>query len=360
MESHLNSAALEAAQRAVGMARRVGYTGGEHDRIGNIPADPIVEKAIRAYLDALSAPHAQGDVAGLGDLVWELDSLLKGRMDKLFTRDELGVLVRNAWVRWALAQPEQKPHWLLPYGELSDADKLADIVIGQSVAYETVFRILQRFTVTDHRTRLAAALPHSDGAVAEPGALRDDNLLLTYDAETRRVIVRRSVLRKGGDDQSLGYYTEVVGSGVLDFPWGGWKLVPVIPSEDQWNGLARSLVMWWGMSDRPTGQRLYAYLKLATARYIPDWLYEEIPDIDHVPPKGTVAACIYRAMIADAPASPINPVPAGVGDARLRELSKLLLRCEPLSDIDAFDIGVALEELQDLRSLRQAPDAAVA
>lgn len=74
------------------------------------------------------------------------------------------------------------------------------------------------------------------------------------------------------------------------------------PTEAQWGGLARALVMWWGMSQIPTGSSLYNHLK-RTGEDVPDWLVLEIPDIDHVPPKGTVAACIWHAMI-DAILSP--------------------------------------------------------
>lgn len=49
-EINLDPKALEAAQHALGMGRRVGYVSGEHDRLGNIAANPDVEKAIRAYL----------------------------------------------------------------------------------------------------------------------------------------------------------------------------------------------------------------------------------------------------------------------------------------------------------------------
>ena len=71
------------------------------------------------------------------------------------------------------------------------------------------------------------------------------------------------------------------------------------PSEAMWSGLARDLVLWnrggpppWGQ----TGESLYRQLRMI-GRPIPPWLLAEIPDNDHVPPKGTVAACIFKAMI---------------------------------------------------------------
>lgn len=67
------------------------------------------------------------------------------------------------------------------------------------------------------------------------------------------------------------------------------------PTEAMWAGLARDIVMWRGFRN-PTGRELHAYLR-GLGREIPDWLTEEIPDNDHMPPKGTVAACIFKAMI---------------------------------------------------------------
>lgn len=82
----------------------------------------------------------------------------------------------------------------------------------------------------------------------------------------------------------------------------GFVVVPIVPTEAQWSGLARDLVMWRDMQfGRDAGGRaLYRHLS-RIGRDIPDWLRKEIPDTDHVPPKGAVAACIYRAMLAAAP-----------------------------------------------------------
>ena len=46
-------------------------------------------------------------------------------------RDRLGQMVRHAWVEWAKTQDAAKPSWLLPYDELSEADKEADRQIGE-------------------------------------------------------------------------------------------------------------------------------------------------------------------------------------------------------------------------------------
>lgn len=85
---------------------------------------------------------------------------------------------------------------------------------------------------------------------------------------------------------------------LLREPAPGWQVVPKEPTEKMWGGLARQIVLWMRF-DRATGQSLYAHLK-ASGREIPEWLRAEIPDTDHVPPKGTVAVCIYKAMLAEA------------------------------------------------------------
>lgn len=48
-------------------------------------------------------------------------------------RDDLGRVVRAAWIVWASHQPYTKPSWMVEYDELSDADKEADRMIGEAV-----------------------------------------------------------------------------------------------------------------------------------------------------------------------------------------------------------------------------------
>jgi hypothetical protein len=49
------------------------------------------------------------------------------------SRETLGQVVRTAWVKWAQRQPDPKPGWLVPWDELSEADKDADRSIGAAV-----------------------------------------------------------------------------------------------------------------------------------------------------------------------------------------------------------------------------------
>lgn len=48
-------------------------------------------------------------------------------------RDKLGRRVREVWIAWAERQPNPKPSWLVPYDDLSEADKEADRCIGSAL-----------------------------------------------------------------------------------------------------------------------------------------------------------------------------------------------------------------------------------
>jgi hypothetical protein len=86
------------------------------------------------------ASKAQTDETKAGEL--------DGARPLPFDRETLGRMVREAWVRWAQTQPSPKPHWLLPYEELSEADKEADRQIGEAVARWTLVGDAARFAPT--------------------------------------------------------------------------------------------------------------------------------------------------------------------------------------------------------------------
>ena len=95
-----------------------------------------------------------------------------------------------------------------------------------------------------------------------------------------------------------------------------WKLVPVEPTELQWGGLARKIIMAWDMgSDTP--RKLFGYLG-SSGNPIPQWLQDEpeMKNLDHVPSKGTRAAIIYRSMLEAA------QQPEPLSDERILELFK--------------------------------------
>lgn len=101
------------------------------------------------------------------------------------------------------------------------------------------------------------------------------------------------------------------------------RVVPCEPTEKMWDGLARDLVMW--SRTRGCGDELYALLR-GLGREVPDWLVKEIPDTHHVPPKGTVAACIYKAMVEKAP---IPTLPADAGEVVERLRKRLIIVFRP-------------------------------
>lgn len=76
-------------------------------------------------------------------------------------RDELGRRVRDTWVRWAQDQLYTKPSWVIPYDEISEADKEVDRQIGEDIA---VFVELQsQSIIATLRTQLA----ERDAEIAE-------------------------------------------------------------------------------------------------------------------------------------------------------------------------------------------------
>ena len=85
----------------------------------------------------------------------------------------------------------------------------------------------------------------------------------------------------------------------------GWKLVPVEPTSDQFGGMARDIIQWMRFTESKNqhSDSLVKWLK-DMGNKIPDWLYSE-SEINHlskhVISKGTIAAIIYKAMLAAAP-----------------------------------------------------------
>lgn len=85
------------------------------------------------------------------------------------------------------------------------------------------------------------------------------------------------------------------------------RLVPVVPTEEQWGGLARAIMMWLDMTPK-TPRMLFKHLE-CSGHQIPQWLRDdtEMRALDHVPSKGTRCYIIYRAMVEAAS----TPKPTG-------------------------------------------------
>lgn len=79
----------------------------------------------------------------------------------------------------------------------------------------------------------------------------------------------------------------------------GNAVVPIIPTESQWGGLARDVFMWLDMGDRDrSGASLLEHLTRLHDE-IPAWLMAEC-EKGHLA-KGDRAAIVYRAMVEAAP-----------------------------------------------------------
>ena len=85
----------------------------------------------------------------------------------------------------------------------------------------------------------------------------------------------------------------------------GWKLVPVEPTSDQFGGMARDIIQWMRFTESKNqhSDSLVKWIR-DMGNEIPAWLYSE-SEINHlskhVISKGTIAAIIYKAMLAAAP-----------------------------------------------------------
>lgn len=79
-------------------------------------------------------------------------------------------------------------------------------------------------------------------------------------------------------------------------------VVPWTPTEAQWGGLARQIMMWLDWGPPHTPRSLLKHLERC-GEEIPAWLREEpeMKALDHSMSKGTRVVLIYRAMLAAAP-----------------------------------------------------------
>jgi len=125
----------------------------------------IYARRTQIFLDRLSKPSEPGNCSELPaqapcasvdtpcappETATESGDAYVGWHDR---RDELGRRVRDTWVRWAQDQLYTKPSWVIPYDEISEADKEVDRQIGEDIA---VFVELQaQATIATLRQQLA-------------------------------------------------------------------------------------------------------------------------------------------------------------------------------------------------------------
>ena len=92
----------------------------------------------------------------LDRLAAQVEGMLDGNRPLPFTRDELGRMVREAWVRWALTLPNPKASWLDPYHMLNEIDKEADRQIGEAIARWTLIGDASRSALAASPAALAS------------------------------------------------------------------------------------------------------------------------------------------------------------------------------------------------------------
>lgn len=100
----------------------------------------------------------------------------------------------------------------------------------------------------------------------------------------------------------------------------GYVRVPIEPTEEQWGGLARDIIMAFDLGGKSPAS-LLANMRLRWEE-LPEWMRKELhdPESTAVLSKGTRAVLIYRAMLAAAPQAAAAQVPDLM--AQLRTLAK--------------------------------------
>jgi hypothetical protein len=99
----------------------------------------------------------------------------------VISRNFLGQIVREAWVKWAKQQPNPKPSWLSPYDELDEADKEADRQIGEAV----VQWVLSIKSATWEVAPSAVVLDDGRAAFAQAAVRMLEGYAESYDAMAR-------------------------------------------------------------------------------------------------------------------------------------------------------------------------------
>lgn len=102
-------------------------------------------------------------------------------------RDSLGEHVREAWVRWAMTQPDPKASWLVPYAELKECDKEADRQIGEHVCRLTMLAIASTNGSPANDKKISDAIIAAASELIESGYCTTSGLI-TRDALRYRLV----------------------------------------------------------------------------------------------------------------------------------------------------------------------------
>lgn len=118
-----------------------------------------IRAAAEALQDALDAGHGRGSIERTAAVAGVLDALNDYHQPRRGpdspTREKLGRIVRETWVKWAENQTYAKPSWLDPWEQLDDGQKEVDMLIGEAVAQYC-------FGVWSKVLRLAGLRPEDD------------------------------------------------------------------------------------------------------------------------------------------------------------------------------------------------------
>ena len=100
-----------------------------------------------------------------------------------------------------------------------------------------------------------------------------------------------------GHDSAKAYFSDMHAAFDTQPPAAEMVSVPLIPTELQWGGLARDIMMAFDM-DAKSPAPLIKTLK-NRGHEIPQWFLDEVkdPESTHVLSKGTRVVLIYRAMV---------------------------------------------------------------
>ena len=125
--------------------------------------------------------------------------------DALPTREEIAETIRNAWVLWAKTQEHPKPSWLVPWDELDEPSRSADIAIADALlarlrpAFDEIGRLKSRtWEDAKERDALRADLRACAEALAKAIMMLEDD----WPSGHKELIGLRTILAR------IGIHTE--------------------------------------------------------------------------------------------------------------------------------------------------------
>ena len=188
----------------------------------------------------------------------------------------------------------KKLNWLLGL----EKETLADMVHQQSKIIEKLQNAAKAQAVPDASTSISNPMPSgymlNTLIKFQKWRIGEDERTLDETGLTPRSIT-----------EAIDWAIEQLDKSVVKSVPKGFKIVPVEPTVDQFGGMARDIIQWLRFTESKDqhSESLVKWLK-DMGNEIPDWLYKE-SEINHlskhVISKGSIAAIIYKAMLAAAP-----------------------------------------------------------